>query len=156
MKLLLAFKHSTTNSQLMWLHPISPESPLWVIPSLGVKKEKLITQLLKAMKIANKKNISTSSTAMAQQSTKLSRQKKKDANVQCASAPDIDASKAHIKELKGMSHLKLINTISMDNLLYISWYTHHFCYRMGKIFVSTNYSDYFKLNWCSQKYLTIF
>ena len=153
----------------MWLHPISPESPLWVIPSLGVKKEKLITQLLKAsaihkakyaakkaMKIANKKNISTSSTAMAQQSTKLSRQKKKDANVQCASAPDIDASKAHIKELKGMSHLKLINMISMDNLLYISWYTHRFCYRMGKIFVSTNYSDYFKLNWCSQKYLTIF
>ena len=84
--------------------------------SKGIKKEKLTTNpgkaspahkaqdaAKKAKKMANKEN-GTTSVATAQQKAKPSLQKKKkDTNLQRASSLDIDALKAQIKELEGMS-----------------------------------------------------
>jgi hypothetical protein len=84
--------------------------------SKGIKKEKLTANpgkastahkaqdaAKKAKKTANKEN-GTASVATAQQKAKPSLQKKKkDTNLQRASSPDIDALKARIKELEGMS-----------------------------------------------------
>ena len=90
--------------------------------SKGIKKEKLTANpgkastahkaqdaAKKAKKTANKEN-GTASVATAQQKAKPSLQKKKDTNLQRASSPDIDALKARIKELEGMSE----NTTSLS------------------------------------------
>ena len=85
--------------------------------STGIKKEKLITNPIKAppaqkakdaakkavktsKKHGNKEN-NTSSGTTGQQHAKPSQQKSEGVNRQCEASPDVDALKARIKELEG-------------------------------------------------------